>query len=317
MAAIDATSEWIGARPADSGRGLEGNAMTRPTISVVIPAYRAEATIAHALRSVQAQSVPPDEIIVVDDGSPDGTARLVEEHFPTVKLVRQKNQGCGMARNSGAAVATGDWLAFLDADDWWLPTKIERQLRETADPKVAVVACRARGQTGRTYQLRPGFDELWEENQLGVSSALVRRSAFEQANGFWSRRACEDYHLWLRLTAMGWKIVNCPEALIAYEPTAMSLSRQSEGFMEAERACIEEVALQFGLPKERARRRVAEAYRNHARGALHMRDMRAARRFLWRSLRYRVTMHQVIELTIVSAPRFLFDLRRKLLASGA
>jgi cellulose synthase/poly-beta-1,6-N-acetylglucosamine synthase-like glycosyltransferase len=290
--------------------------MIRPTISVVIPAYRAEATIAHALRSVYAQSVPPDEVIVVDDGSPDETARFVEEHFPMVRLIRQENQGCGMARNTGAAAASGDWLAFLDADDWWLPNKIERQLRETADTKVAIVASRARGQTGRTYQLTPSFDELWEENQLGVSSALVRRSAFEQAKGFWSRRACEDYHLWLRLTAMGWKVVNCPEELIAYEPTPMSLSRQFEGFMEAERACIEDVAMQYGLPRERTRRRVAQAYRNHARGALHFRDMRAARRFLRRSLRYSITMQQVFELTVASAPRFLFDLRRRLLAPG-
>jgi glycosyltransferase involved in cell wall biosynthesis len=291
--------------------------MTRPTISVVIPAYRAEATIAHALQSVYAQSLLPDEVIVVDDGSPDDTARLVAVHFPTVKLIRQKNQGCGMARNSGAAAASGDWLAFLDADDWWLPNKIERQMRETADPEVAVVACRARGLGGRPYPLVPGFDELWEGNQLAVSSTLVRRSAFEQANGFWNRRACEDYHLWLRLSSVGWKIVNCPEELIAYEPTPVSLSRQFEGFMEAERACIEDVAMRYGLPQDRTRRRVAQAYRKHARGALHLRDMRAARRFLWRSLRYRITMRQVIELIIASAPRCLFDLRRRLLASGA
>jgi hypothetical protein len=82
----------------------------------------------------------------VIDGSPDDTARLVAEHFPMVMLIRQENQGCGMARNSGAMATSG---------------------------------------------------ELWEENQVAVSSALVRRSPFNQANGFWGRRACEDYHLWL------------------------------------------------------------------------------------------------------------------------
>ena len=104
------------------------------TVSVVIPAYNAAATIAAAIESVLAQTRLPEEIIVVDDGSNDETSAVVERFGPIVRLLRQANAGCGQARNSGAREARGTWLAFLDADDLWLPTKLERQLPETGRP---------------------------------------------------------------------------------------------------------------------------------------------------------------------------------------
>jgi len=94
-----------------------------PRFSVVIPAYNAAATLARAIESVRAQSWPAHEIIVVDDGSTDATAE-VAGRFDGVRLIRQKNSGVSVARNAGAAAATGDWLAFLDADDWYAPDRI-------------------------------------------------------------------------------------------------------------------------------------------------------------------------------------------------
>ncbi len=97
------------------------------TISVVIPAYNAGAYIARAIDSVLAQSRLADEIIVVDDGSTDNTAEVVTRYESGVKYIRQDNAGASVARNTGIEAATGQWIAFLDADDEWLPEKLKLQ----------------------------------------------------------------------------------------------------------------------------------------------------------------------------------------------
>lgn len=285
--------------------------MAEPRISVVIPAFRAIGTIDAAIRSVLAQTVAPAEIIVVDDGSPDETAAHVEQAYPHVRLVRQANAGCGMARNAGAAAATGDWLAFLDADDAWLPGKLERQVPETRTAGVGVIACRCVGQSEPPFLAAPGFEDLWQRNQIVVSSSLVRRAAFEQAGGFWSRRACEDYHLWLRLAGQGWKIVNCPEELVVYAPSVMSLSRQIESFAEAESACLQDAAGLFGIPAVRLRQRLITSCLQHGHGAIHHRQMRTARRLALRSLGYGVSMPQLMALALACVPASLLDARRR------
>lgn len=98
--------------------------MTRPRFSVVIPAYNAAATLAQAIESVRAQSWPAHEIIVVDDGSADATADVARGFGAAVTLIRQPNRGVSVARNAGASAATGDWLAFLDADDRYAPDRL-------------------------------------------------------------------------------------------------------------------------------------------------------------------------------------------------
>lgn len=281
------------------------------TISVVIPAYNAASTIAAAIESALAQTRPPDEIIVVDDGSKDDTASVVERFGTAVRLVRQANAGCGQARNTGVREARGSWLAFLDADDTWLPTKLERQVPETANPRVAVVVCRKQNYEGRLLDRRLTFDDLWTRNDALVSSSLVRRSAFEQAGGFWKERACEDYHLWLRLTADGWEMANVPEDLIVYAPTVHSLSRQIESFSAAELACIRDVAARTRMPAARLKQRLAQCYLVHARGAVHIRNASIARRFALASLRHRVSGAQLWNVAVAFAPWPLLDLRRR------
>ena len=97
---------------------------------VVVPAYNAEATIAEALASITDQSVPPDKIIVVDDGSTDASATVAETFDPRITVIRQENAGPGAATTAGAAACQCRVLAFLDADDIWLPNKMAVQLAE-------------------------------------------------------------------------------------------------------------------------------------------------------------------------------------------
>jgi len=104
-----------------------------PRFSVIIPAYNSVATLARAIDSVLAQSRPAYEIIVVDDGSTDGTAAVAETFGDAVKLVRQANAGVAAARNAGARAASGDWLAFLDADDWYCPDRLKLHAEWIAD----------------------------------------------------------------------------------------------------------------------------------------------------------------------------------------
>lgn len=95
-----------------------------PRFSVIIPAFNAAATLARAIDSVRAQTWPAHEIIVVDDGSTDATAEVAARFGEAVRLIRQPNRGVSVARNAGAAAARGDWLAFLDADDWYAPDRL-------------------------------------------------------------------------------------------------------------------------------------------------------------------------------------------------
>jgi len=128
---------------------LEGE--ERPTVSVVIPAHNSAGTIQTALDSVYGQSSSDIiEVIVVDDGSTDDTAHLVTAGFPHVRCVRQENAGASAARNRGAEMARGDYIAFLDADDEWFPEKIAAQLEVAwMHPGLALVLCDTQPVLGR------------------------------------------------------------------------------------------------------------------------------------------------------------------------
>jgi len=99
------------------------------TVSVIIPAYNGAKFIAETLESILAQTIPPTEIIVVNDGSTDNTASVVKAFGDSVTLIHTPNAHQCAARNLGASKATGNWLAFCDQDDLWLPAKLEKQLR--------------------------------------------------------------------------------------------------------------------------------------------------------------------------------------------
>ena len=113
---------------------------THPTASIVVPAYNVEATIAETLNSLLAQTYTDMEIIVVDDGSSDRTTEIVAEFDdPRIRLVSQRNRGLAGAHNTGIFEAAGDFIGFCDADDLWLPEKLERHIDHLrANPDVGI-----------------------------------------------------------------------------------------------------------------------------------------------------------------------------------
>lgn len=216
---------------------------SRPKVSVVIPAFNAEATIAETLQSARSQTYSELEIIVVDDGSTDRTCELVEEQATEderIQLIRQHNSGVAAARNAGAAVATGEFLAPLDADDIWYPRKIERQVEQFAsgNPDLGLVytwsaMIDADSQVVETPMPRISgwvLPQMALRNFVGNgSSPLIRMSAFRATPGYDSSlkdrnaQGCEDRKLYLAI-AERYCFALVPEFLTGYRITAGNMS---------------------------------------------------------------------------------------------
>jgi glycosyltransferase involved in cell wall biosynthesis len=186
-----------------------------PRVSVVIPTYNRAGLVVRALESALAQSLPGAEVIVVDDGSTDDTPAQIGALGTSVRYVRQQNQGCARARNVGAAMATGEWIAFLDSDDVWTPTHLERV-------STAIVATGGRGVLyfanvdweGRALWSSTGFSisrdhEMVEDGSEWLlrpshpcllPASVVRADAFRAVGGFKEGMTVRsDTHLLWRL----------------------------------------------------------------------------------------------------------------------
>lgn len=214
--------------------------MTEPSVSVVIPAYKAAGTIGVPVRSLLAQTRGPDEILVVDDGSPDDLAAALAPFGPAVTLVRKPNGGAASARNLGIERARGNLIAFLDADDYWEPTKLERQLAAlAAHPGAGLVGCRWYEEPpGGTRQLavvdderffgrvvRPAGREAFDvAMNVWTSTVLVRREVLGDLRFVSGLEPAEDRDLWVRLAAAA-PLYLLPEPLATYVLVPGSLSR--------------------------------------------------------------------------------------------
>ena len=283
--------------------------------SVVIPAYNAARTIEAAVSSVLAQTIPPELVFVVDDGSQDETAATVAG-LPAITLIRQANAGPGAARNRGAALSSSEWLAFLDADDTWLPRKMERQLRLAAEPSIGVIHASGPEQTRRAPP-RVGFADLWTANYITLSSAIVRKAAFDQVGGFDEDRALisvEDYNLWLRIAANGWEIATWPETLIQYSPAPASLSNQARRFAEAHFQNARAIGSDLNLESEQIAAQIQKYRIAFGKDFFWRREMVEARRHLGAALRFRPTPGLLVRFLATFCPRPVLDWRRRLAA---
>ena len=216
-------------------------------VSVVVPAYNASATLDETLRSVRSQTHRALEIIVVDDGSTDGTGAIAKQHAAIddrVQILTQNNAGLAAARNEGWRRARSDVIAFLDADDLWAPTKIERQIQalKAGGQHVGLVYCwyvRIDSQSTITAVWEGArleghvLEQILADNFVGNgSSPMVRRQALIDANGFDSglraagAEGCEDWLVLCRV-AEKYRYAVVPEHLIGYRylPDNMSSNR--------------------------------------------------------------------------------------------
>ena len=215
-------------------------------ISVILPVYNVERYIAEAIQSVLNQTYTNFELLVIDDESPDRSIEICRTfQDPRIKIIHQKNRGLAGARNTGIRHATGDYLAFLDSDDAWLPEKLEKHLAHLeANPQVGVSFSRSgfmdeTGQPTGYYQM-PKLTGITPEyllcrNPIGNGSAPVIRREVMSEIGFSDTaevhyfdetfRQSEDIECWLRIAILtDWEIEGLPEALTLYRVNAGGLS---------------------------------------------------------------------------------------------
>jgi glycosyltransferase involved in cell wall biosynthesis len=244
-------------------------------ISVVIPTHNRAHTLSRALDSVLAQESSATEIIVVDDGSNDGTDLVLRDRYAGVRVLYQQQQGVSAARNRGIRAAAGEWIALLDSDDAWLPTKLATQTR--------------------LLRNHPGHrlchtDEIWIRNGVRVnpmnkhakaggnifraclprcvispSSAVIHRSVFDDIGLFDEKLpACEDYDLWLRVCSREPVLFVDTPQIVKYGGHDDQLSRQYWG-MDRFRVEALEKLLTNGILDDETRAATAAALAEKAR----------------------------------------------------
>lgn len=222
----------------------------KPLVSAIIPAFNRELTIARSVSSALAQTYDNIEVIVVDDGSSDGTLEALGEFGNQILVLQQENGGPSLARNFGASKARGAILAFLDSDDEWLPDKIEKQVHmmQAYGPSMTCCICNASYTDGSEPSAQTSFalagltipyEHAVLENPIVVLTttfllfnqvAAIRCEAFEQVGGFDANlRLMEDYELSLRLATLGpWGILREPLVLKHEETSGIGVTAMKD-----------------------------------------------------------------------------------------
>ena len=211
-----------------------------PIISIVIPAYNAEKNILETLSSVQNQTFSDWEAIVSDDGSTDRTIEIVKGmNDPRIQVFAYPNAGVAVARNRGLIKATGDYIAFLDADDLWTPDKLELQLKALQDHPEAGVAyswnyyqyenpADSYADTSQRFEGNVYADLLIKNFLQNGSNPLVRKEAVASVGLFDPTiKSCEDWDYYIRL-ARNWPFVLVPKVQVIYRQSADSVSSNIE-----------------------------------------------------------------------------------------
>jgi teichuronic acid biosynthesis glycosyltransferase TuaG len=210
-----------------------------PLVSIIIPTYNATSYIEEAVGSALNQTYKNIEVVIVDDGSTDGTRSVLDPYIKEKKIiyVRQDNKGLAGARNTGMRAAHGEFIALLDSDDMFLPNKIERQVGYLIDhPECGVSYCNIahfyeeepEKLLKLSYEYYSGdevFPQLLQENFINPLTVVLRRSAIDQVGLFdESYKRSEDWEYWVRLAYRGVRFCYVPEVLAKYRMRKTSLS---------------------------------------------------------------------------------------------
>jgi glycosyltransferase involved in cell wall biosynthesis len=181
------------------------------SVSVIVPTYNRRHLVGRALDSIATQTRAPSEVIVVDDGSSDDTLETLRREYPSVTVLEQAHAGVSAARNRGIEHSHGDWIAFLDSDDEWLPEKLARQHAAIVSESTMLLSHTEeiwvrngiRVNPKRRHAKRGGsiFEHCLPLCCMSPSSLIVHRTVLEDVGVFdEALPACEDYDLWLRIT---------------------------------------------------------------------------------------------------------------------
>jgi GT2 family glycosyltransferase len=262
--------------------------MAEPAFTVAMPAYNASQTIEPAIESVLGQTRGDFELLVVDDGSTDGTEERVRryESDPRLRLVQRDHHGLAAARNAAIEASSAPLIGMLDSDDLWMPTYLEVMgdtLEASPDAGLAYTDAwvlddrtrRIRRTTAMTYQDPPDpppseplefLARLLRANFV-FAGATVRRTALEAAGRYnETLTAGEDYELWLRIVAHGFRAVRAPGLLAVYRKSPGTLSTNEELMLSGTREVYRLVAEEYDVP-ERIRA-LARAQQRRAHGRL-------------------------------------------------
>ena len=251
-------------------------------ISVIIPTFNRRHTLKRAISSVLNQTLKPVEIIVVDDGSTDGTDEWLQLYHPSIKLISQSNSGVSSARNIGIQHAQTDWISLLDSDDEWLKDKLEKQVNILLKNS-NILFCHTdeiwvrngvRVNQGKKHQKYGGmiFENCLDICRISPSSSLFHRSLLDDV-GFFDEelKVCEDYDLWLRITVK-YPVLYLDEPLIIkYGGHKNQLSKVPEGIERYRIQTLEKLRLDKILdPKQKylVERMLVKKYTIYANGVL-------------------------------------------------
>lgn len=221
----------------------------RKLISIIIPAYNAASYISETIESIKAQTYQEWELLIVDDGSTDNTKSIVNSYCEIderIKYIYQVNGRQGKARNNGLAHASGEYIAFIDADDLWLPEKLTTQVEQLETLGVSMVFCNTYifsekftpgaaindtlpklGVTVGSFSGDEGLALFLVKNRVPILTVLAKRKAIMEAGGFTENRVlqnAEDYHLWVKMILQGSTLQGLDCTLAAYRKHASSVS---------------------------------------------------------------------------------------------
>ena len=272
-------------------------------VSVIMPTYNRASFLRGAIVSVLGPTYPSLQLVVVDDGSTDSTARLVDEYVRSdrrVRYVRQAHRGVAAARNAGLESATGQVVGFCDSDDRWMPNKLERQVRCLEDdPEIGLVYSDVRSVSGSVVQVPSYFAErpphdgwvflaLVEKNFIPTVSVLVRRPHLDIVGRFdESLSSSEDYELWLRFCRR-FPAAYVRDVLVTVQRHSGNLTGDAQANYAMHLAVLDRVTTARGnpIPSEVVSRAYANTYFQIGYDYLVQRRFAQAQEALLKSWRY-------------------------------
>ena len=309
-----------------------------PEVSVIIPMYNASRFIVEALQSVFDQTFKDWEIIVVDDGSTDDSRQIIEKYRERLKYFWQENGGPSKARNYGIRESSGEYIAFLDADDVWFPSKLGKQInafRRNAALGMVLTDNSLFDEHGiyrtsvgkRNYLMRGNIiKNIFIRTGVVTSTVMVRKDVFNTIGLFEEElRIAEDDNMWIRIAAH-YDIELIDEPLLKFRDHRFRTMRTSDNIEECVLENIQLLTSKYG---DRVKagvepfvpRKLSEIHFIHGYGRFEKLDFKEARRFFVKALSYykrnwKCYIYLTMSLFPVSVTRVLQSLKRRLLSSS-